>query len=57
MKQEIITRVKLIASDGMMLTNGKVIGREVFLGSGDCADNWYEITQAQAEEMEAKDGM
>ena len=57
MKQEIITRVKLIASDGMMLTNGKVIGREVFLGSGDCADNWYEITQAQAEEMEGKDGM
>ena len=50
MTQETITRIKLIASDGMMLTNGEVIGKEVFLGTGDSADNWYEITEAEAQE-------
>ena len=49
MKQETITLTKLIASDGMMLTNGEVIGKEVFLGTGDSADNWHEITEAEYE--------
>ena len=49
MTQETITRIKLIASDGMMLTNGEVIGKEVFLGTGDSADNWHEITEAEAQ--------
>lgn len=51
MKQETITLTKLIASDGMMLTNGEVIGKEVFLGTGDSADNWHEITEAEAQEI------
>ena len=50
MKQETITLTKLIASDGMMLTNGEVIGKEVFLGTGDSPDNWHEITEAEAQE-------
>ena len=50
MTQETITRIKLIASDGMMLTNGEVIGKEVFLGTSDSADNWHEITEAEAQE-------
>lgn len=49
MKQEIITRIKLTASDGMMLANGEVIGKEVFLGTSDSADNWHEITEAEAQ--------
>ena len=49
MKQETITRIKLTASDGMMLTNGETIGKEVFLGTGDIPDNWHEITEAEAQ--------
>ena len=51
MKQETITRIKLTASDGMMLTNGEIFGKEVFLGTGDIPDNWYEITEAEAQEI------
>lgn len=51
MTQETITRIKLIASEGMMLTNGEVFGKEVFLGTGDTADNWHEITEAEAQEI------
>ena len=49
MKQETITLTKLISSDGMVLTNGEAYGREIFLGSGDSADNWHEITEAEYE--------
>ena len=58
MKQETITRIKLTASEGMTLTNGTTFGKEVYLGTGDSADNWTEITDAEAkkiqEEMDAK---
>ena len=50
MTQETITRIKLIAYDGMVLTNGEAFGKEVFLGTGDSADNWHEITEAEAQE-------
>lgn len=49
MKQETFTLTKLIASDGMMLTNGETFGKEVFLGTGDSVDNWHEITEAEAQ--------
>ena len=55
MIQETITRIKLIASDGMMLTNGEIIGKEVFLGTGDSVDNWHEITEAEAEKLMAEE--
>ena len=51
MKQETITLTKLIASDGMVLTNGEAFGKEVFLGTGDSADNWHEITEAEAQKL------
>lgn len=54
MTQETITRIKLIASEGMMLTNGEIFGKEVFLGTGDSADNWHEITEAEAQEIMAE---
>ena len=38
-----IQLIKLTASDGMMLTNGKTYGREVYLGVNDSVDNWHEI--------------
>ena len=54
MTQETITRIKLIASEGMMLTNGEIFGKEVFLGTGDSADNWHEIAEAEAQEIMAE---
>ena len=41
---EIITRIKLTASEGMILTNGTEYGRVVFLAN-DAENNWYEITE------------
>ena len=50
MKQETIELRKLTADRGKALTNGEAYGTEIYLGNGDCADNWHEIT---AEEYEA----
>jgi hypothetical protein len=46
---------KLIANEGMVLTNGEAFGRVVFLGTGDSADNWHEITEAEYEALMEKD--
>lgn len=54
MKQETITRIKLTAAEGMTLTNGETFGKEVYLGTGDVADNWTEITDAEAEKIKAE---
>lgn len=54
MKKETITRVKLTAADGMILTNGKSYGRVVFLSVNDSAENWYEITEAEVQETIAR---
>jgi len=50
-------RVKLKATAGMMLTNGTLFGKTVYLGLGDSPDNWWEITETEAlhkMEQEAK---
>ena len=54
MKQETITSIKLIASEGMILTNGKTYGTEVYLGTGDSAENWHEITEEEYNEIQEK---
>ena len=51
MKQETITRIKLIASEGMILTNGTDYGREIFLADTESADNWHEITEEEYAEI------
>lgn len=53
MKKETITRIKLTASNGMTLTNGTDFGKEIFLADTDAPDNWYEITDSEAEERMA----
>lgn len=47
MTQETITRIKLTASDGYVLTNGESFGTEVYLGTNDNPDNWHEITDEE----------
>ena len=54
MKQELITRIKLTAAEGMTLTNGDTFGKEVYLGNGDTPENWTEITDAEAKEIQTK---
>lgn len=44
-------RIKLSASEGMILTNGEAYGTEIYLGSGDCPDNWREITKDEFEKI------
>ena len=44
---ETITRIKLTASEGMVLTDGENYGKEVFLAVGADQSKWYEITQAE----------
>lgn len=47
MTKETITRIKLTASEGHMLTNGENFGRIVYLASGDEGEKWYEITDKE----------
>ena len=51
MTKETITRIKLTASEGHILTDGENYGRVVYLASGDEGEKWHEITN---EEYEAK---
>ena len=43
--------VKLVADEGMMLTNGESYGKEVYIGANDNPENWREISQAEYEAM------
>ena len=49
MKKETITRIKLTASEGHVLTNGESFGKIVYLASCDEGDGWYEITEEEYE--------
>ena len=51
MKKETITRIKLTASEGHILTDGESFGRIVYLASGDEGEKWHEITEAEYEEI------
>ena len=44
---------RILADEGMWLTNGDTVGKVVHLGTNDSAENWYEITDEQyAEKFE-----
>lgn len=45
---------KLTAAEGMTLTNGEAFSKEIYLGKNDSADNWHEITDAEAERIQAE---
>ena len=54
MEKSTIELIKLTASEGMTLTNGETYGKEVYLGCNDSPDNWHEITDAEAEDLQKK---
>lgn len=39
----------IVASEGMMLTNGNIYASSVRLGDWDSADNWHEVTKEEYE--------
>lgn len=45
MREETITLRKLTASDGCVLTNGEVYGKEIYLGKHDSSVYWQEISE------------
>lgn len=63
MTTETITRIKLTASEGMVLKNGDNYAETVFLASGQTADDWTEVPREEynaylkAEEEKALAGM
>lgn len=54
MTESTIQITKLTASDGHVLTNGDVYGKEIYLGKNDSPDNWHEITDAEYAEILAQ---
>ena len=48
-------RIKMVATEGMVLTNGEIYGKTVFLGNGDSPDNWREITDEEFEKRQTDD--
>ena len=53
MRTEIINGITtLFADNGNRLTDGYTIGSVISLGKEDTKAKWYEITEAEAEQME-----
>ena len=44
---------KLVADDGMTLTDGDSYGKTIYLGVNDSPENWHEITDAEADAAQA----
>ena len=47
-----ITRTVLVADEGMILTDGKSYGKEVYLAEGADASVWREVSEAEATGLE-----
>lgn len=55
MEKTTIELIKLTATEGMVLTNGQVYGKEIYLGCNDKEENWHEITDAEHEAILAEE--
>ncbi len=45
----------LKAEDGKVLTNGADFGKVVYIGKNDSIDNWHEITDEEAQELQKQE--
>ena len=45
---------KIAADNSMLLTNGKVYTKFLYLGVNDSADNWHEITEEEYKKIMAE---
>ena len=45
-------RTILTANEGMVLTDGHVYGKTIFLAEGASADDWHEITEEEYRAIE-----
>lgn len=54
MTKETITRIKLTASEGHILTDGENYGRIVYLAQGDEGEKWYEIPEDEYQQIIAE---
>ena len=52
---KLINETTIQAAEGMLLTNGEAFGSIVMLGKNDSIDNWYEITEEEAERLQNTD--
>lgn len=50
MKMNEIRLVVLEPEDGMVLTNGETYSTKVYLGVGDSAENWQEVSEKNIQE-------
>lgn len=55
MTTEYITRTKLIAGEGMVLTNGTNYGKIIFLSDTESSYNYHEIPESEYEEILKKE--
>lgn len=54
MQTEYITRTKLTAGEGMVITNGEVYGKEIFLSQTDNPYDYHEIPESEYERILAE---
>lgn len=50
-----MSRIKLIASEGMVFTDGEACGKIIYLGTNDKPESWYEITEKEYDERVASE--
>lgn len=52
---KIIDDTTIQADEGKVLTNGTAFGSIVTLGKNDRIENWYEITEEEAERLQSEE--
>ena len=50
-------RTVISAEEGKILTNGEIYGRVIYLAEGVSAEGFHEITEAEYEEITAKEAV